>query len=128
MDITPTRYTPPAALKLRHAEQAAPVVEAPKPQQWEAAKPVKAVSSLDNSMNKQAEKARLEAMERAIEALRQSMPDFETFTIFKNSGGEYVTRITNRSQGTVQYIPEQNVLQYLVGRQVYEDKMLELNV
>ena len=38
------------------------------------------------------------------------------FTIFKDASGQYITRITSLRDGRVTYIPEPEVLEYMIAR------------
>ena len=64
------------------------------------------------SSQQESEQARLNAVESAARTLQQAFPEFQTFTIFKNNSGEFITRITNHTTGRVQYVPEVNILDY----------------
>ena len=129
MDITPVRFTPPTSPSAASGSAAAPVVQVPQ-QRSEYVAAVKVDVNVNSDQPQQdSDNARLEAVERAARVLKQAFPEFETFTIFKNNSGEFITRITNHTSGTVQYVPEQSILQYLSGKEIFKgnDKVLQLN-
>ena len=51
-----------------------------------------------------------------------------TFTIFKDSTGQYVTRFYNLRDGKVTYIPEPKMMQYMESRQAARESLVELRV
>lgn len=50
-----------------------------------------------------------------------------TFTIYKDSSGQYITRITSLRDGRVTYIPEPQLLQYQEQRSRPRDSIVEIN-
>ncbi len=54
------------------------------------------------------------AVTRAAHVFKDYYPVRDvTFTIFKDSSGQYITRFTNLRDGKVTYIPEQDILAFL---------------
>lgn len=50
-----------------------------------------------------------------------------TFTIYKDSSGQYITRITSLRDGHVTYLPEPQLLQYQERRARSGDSIIEIN-
>lgn len=50
-----------------------------------------------------------------------------TFTIYKDSSGQYITRITSLRDGHVTYLPEPQLLQYQERRARSRDSIVEIN-
>ena len=49
-----------------------------------------------------------------------------TFTIFKDSTGQFITRMTSLRDGSVKYVPEFDVLQYIESRTAAREALLEI--
>ena len=65
---------------------------------------------------------RLEDIQSTV--VRQSFQDVfavsdTTFTIFKDSSGQYITRFTSLRDGSVTYIPEPDILKFSGGSSTY---------
>ena len=50
-----------------------------------------------------------------------------TFSIFKDSSGQYITRFTNLRDGSVTYIPEVEILQYMESKGRTREAIIEIN-
>lgn len=50
-----------------------------------------------------------------------------TFTIFKDSSGQYITRYTSLRDGKVTYIPEPQMLQYMESRAQARQSLVEIS-
>ena len=49
-----------------------------------------------------------------------------TFSIFKDASGQFITRTTSLRDGSVKYIPEPDMMQYMAGRQAEREALLEI--
>lgn len=60
-----------------------------------------------------AEKQRLDTVVKGARAYQGTVgASGMTFTIFKDSSGQFITRFTNKDTGAVTYVPEPNVLKF----------------
>jgi hypothetical protein len=86
-----------------------------------AVKPAQKLDQKDISANPDQQKNNREAaVQKAAELFRDFFPVSDvTFSIFKDSSGQYVTRFTSLRDGKVTYVPEQDMFAYLkrAGRQ-----------
>lgn len=78
------------------------------------AEPVK-IPAVEQADLKRLDEQRLSDIKRVIE--RNSFKDVfavrdNSFTIFKDKSGQYVTRFTDLRDGTVTYVPEPEILKY----------------
>lgn len=83
-------------------------------------KTIKQVEDIDLEV---AEQRRFEKVEQASQ---QFFRDFfavsdTTFSIYKDISGQYITRFTSLRDGSVTYIPEPELLQYLEGKRAARD-------
>lgn len=88
----------------------APAVASPAPV---AVKPAASFVQQEDSVPydaQQAEQQRLQAVQSASQAVADVfVVSDRTFTIFKDSSGQYITRFTSLRDGKVTYIPEPNL-------------------
>ncbi len=61
-----------------------------------------------------AEQQRLDTVIRAAQSFQNSyaVSDLK-FTIFKDNSGQYITRFTSLKDGSVKYVPEPDILQFM---------------
>lgn len=62
----------------------------------------------------EAEKQRLDTVIKAAHSFRNSfvVSDLK-FTIFKDNSGQFITRFTSLKDGSVKYVPEPDILQFM---------------
>lgn len=61
----------------------------------------------------QVEKQRLDTVVQGAHAFKNTLgASGMTFSIFKDSSGQFITRFTNKDTGAVTYIPEPNILKF----------------
>lgn len=73
-----------------------------------------------------------DARRALVEAAAQKLKDIYVvsdvrFTIFKDSGGQYITRFTNLRDGKVSYIPEYDILSNSQAQVSPDAKMLDID-
>jgi hypothetical protein len=85
----------------------------------EGALPVPAVDSVDLS---KAEARRFEQVQRAAQSFFKDVyaVNDHTFSIYKDSAGQYITRFTSLRDGKVTYIPEPKLLERAARESVIE--------
>lgn len=89
-------------------------------------KPAKEQVAYDAS---EAEKARFENMKQASQMFKDIyVVSDTTFSIYKDFSGQYVTRFTNLRDGSVSYIPEPDMMQYLENRGKARKALLRIDV
>ncbi len=111
MDINPVRNGSASqnyAQHVKSADVSSDVVH----RQPEAAYVAVQESDVASSVEK-SEASRKALVDRASQKLARVLPSSETFIIFKNNSGEFITRITNKDTGTVRYLPEPKLVQFL---------------
>lgn len=50
-----------------------------------------------------------------------------SFSIYKDAGGQFITRFTNLRTGSVTYIPEPDVVRYLESKQQAREALVEID-
>lgn len=120
------KAVPDAVLPGSGATSAAPTTKT------EAALPTQKAQSKDQVTydSKASEEARFENMKRAstlmfkdVYAVRDNK-----FAIYKDSTGQFVTRFTNLRDGSVSYIPEPDMMQYLESRGQQRRALVKMDV
>lgn len=106
------------------AKQAAPAPSFTAPKRVELVKEVvqaQAVNAeVDPVVNEQqvkdlsqVEKQRLDTVIKGAQQMNRTIgATGQTFSIFKDSNGQFITRFTNRATGAVTYVPEPNILKF----------------
>ena len=106
------------------AKQAAPAPAFAAPKRAEAVKevvqPQAANAEADPIVNEQqvkdlshVEKQRLDTVIQGAQQMKRNMgATGQTFSIFKDSNGQFITRFTNKATGAVTYVPEPNILKF----------------
>lgn len=100
-----------------------PSNNAPAPKRQEVVKQVQPLAAnAENDVNladqqvkdlSKAEKQRLDTVVKGARAYQGTIgASGMTFTIFKDSSGQFITRFTNKDTGAVTYVPEPNVLKF----------------
>lgn len=121
-------YTPPQPLPgARSADTQ--VVQKQKIEQPAELPPIPTgFGSADPTMELPVEQKRFEQVTRAAKQLVQnSYPvSDKSFTIFKDSSGQYVTRYTSLRDGRTTYIPEPKMLQMFEDSQQTRAPMIEI--
>lgn len=76
------------------------------------------------------EQKRYEQLQRAAQTFFKDVyaVSDQTFSIFKDSTGQYITRFTSLRDGRVTYIPEPQMLQYMERRQQVRQALVEIQV
>lgn len=79
---------------------------------------------------KVSEHTRLEEMQRASQMMfREVFAVRDTkFAIYKDASGQFVTRFTNLRDGSISYIPEPDMMQYLESRGQARKALLKIDV
>jgi hypothetical protein len=80
------------------------------------------IPAVEHADMKRADSKRLDDIERTVK--RNSFKDVyavrdNSFTIFKDSSGQYITRFTSLRDGSVKYVPEPEILKYSGGSDSY---------
>lgn len=102
----PQASAAPGAKETTFLPKAQTVQDAPKSQKTDD-KP-------NNNNGQATDEERFEMVKNSAQSYKNSYAVSDTtFTIFKDSSGQYVTRFTNLRDGKVTYIPEPEILQYL---------------
>jgi hypothetical protein len=76
------------------------------------------------------ETKRFEQLQRAAQSFFKDVYAVSdtTFSIFKDTTGQYITRFTSLRDGKVTYIPEPQMLQYLERKQQARRALVEISV
>ena len=87
------------------------------------------VAAVENVELRATEQERFESIRQAIKAAfsdTYAVSD-QSFSIFKDSTGQYVTRLTSLRDGSVSYIPEPNLLRNIedIG---FDTSLLKVNI
>jgi hypothetical protein len=78
---------------------------------------------------KASDETRMEAMKQASQMFKDVYVVSDTkFSIYKDFKGQLVTRFTNLRDGTVTYIPEPDMMQYLEQRGKARKALLKIDV
>lgn len=125
MDINPVRNGG-AAQTVTSVKPAQTSPDTAKRQADYAAVAVKEVAQAINA-DQRSEEARKAIVDRAAQKLQKLLPSDETFIIFKNPRGEFITRITNKDTGAVRYLPEPKLVQFLDDILGNDSSIVELN-
>lgn len=115
----PAANVPMMGKAAQPAETSRPVIKVSKPE-----------PTNNQSQGDLLERRRYESVKRSAEQARTSFAvGDQTFTIFKDTSGQFVTRFTSLRDGSVTYIPEPDMLGYLQGKRADQRAAsLELNV
>lgn len=104
--------------------------EMPLPQKLEkvAANPQPVAEQVTYDANK-SDETRYENMKQASQMFKDVFVVSDTtFSIYKDVKGQFVTRITNLRDGSVSYIPEPDMMQYLDRRGKARKALLKIDV
>lgn len=78
---------------------------------------------------KGSEDVRMENMKRASRMMKETFAVRDNkFAIYKDATGQFVTRFTNLRDGSVTYIPEPDMMQYLEQRGEVRKALVKLDV
>jgi hypothetical protein len=113
-------FPAPKKIDLPLAKASAEPVQAPKTEQPAVQEPAADLT----------EQRRAEAVVRAAESVFKNYfaVNDNTFSIFKDGSGQYITRFTSLRDGSVTYIPEPKMLQYMERLENARESLIQIKV
>ena len=95
----------------------APKADTPLPKPAASAPAVPAPAPKVDTVSKDLERARIERVQAALESIRNTYAVSDSrFTLFKDSTGDIVTKVTSLRDGSVSYFPEKTLYELAAAR------------
>ncbi len=128
MDIAGNLIPQPAVSQIGNVGQAKGSQSGVIPASAQSNSDISRISEKSVDAVKDTEKGRLDRVRNGAQLIKRASGSSETFAIYRNGRGELVTRFTNRTNGTIRYIPEQSVVQFKESIDSKKDAIVDTQV